>query len=722
MKKSALFHKLNKSTVFKAVLIGFLIVAVEVVCGALIYSSYCGYTYEEVYAEYSHAADGVADSVSSVLGEDYDYSSGEAPALIEDIVGGGYVLYTEARGGEIISGGLLSLEGYLSDYGIDVAATGTFDYDGRTYIFSSSPLGGYYRLGLIDDFTSRRTAIDGLISNMVVYLVIAGVFILAVFIFYVCWAGYRVFTPRHAYKLTVDRDGNITKYNNAFRSDFGAITKVGIDFSAYADGAYNIVSLTGVKGEKTLTFTVDRRDKKFIVRADEIKNATGVIGAASSEDGEITSTGKARASLSKAFDDFSHRGKRTLIGIILIINLTQISALFGKEMALNVQKEVLRKAQEKFKYVYELDFGKVGVAYPDGNDFSSFVSAMAENLAYLSQPIKMEDNLFTAELRSGFAVCDDKMPSLTFDYAMQAAGAALQRCLDTKVADFLVYHEAQKSVYAKYFIKFDIKQMLAEGAFELEYQPQYNIAKGRIDGFEALFRVKKSWNVSVDTFSFITYAERTGAMVQLGDFIFDTGMRFAKQLEEKGASVSLNVSPVQLMQAGFTENFLRIYKKYDLKPGSVCVEITESFLMNNFDETMRKLSILKENGIDIHLDDFGTEYSSLLYIKKLPVSTIKIDKGFVHGVEKDKAGQSIIRFITGIARLIGCNTICEGVETPQEYDMLRVLGCDIVQGWLIGRSMKPDDALRIVDTFDYEAAAAAKNAELAQIKQPKFTD
>lgn len=719
MKKSSFFSKLNKATIFKAVLTGIIIVIVEIICGSLIYNSYVNYVYEEVYAEYEHTVYGVAERARATLGVDADYSSADIQESLRELVDDGYVLYREASGGEVVGDGW-ALSGSLADLGLDVRASGTFTLDDATYIFSSAELGGYYRLGLVDDFTTRQAAIDGLVSNMVAYLIIADIFILTAFIFYVNWAGYRAFTPRHAYKFTVGKDGSITGYNGRFRRDFGAITKIGVDFSKYDNGGYNLINVNGVKGEKTLSFTVDKRDKKLIVRADEIKNSTGAVDSASSEGGEITSTGKAKASLSKAYDDFSHRGKRTLIGIIVITNLNRISALFGKEMALSVQKEVIRKAQEKFKYVYELDFGRIGIAYPDGNSFNAVLSEMGDRLAYLGQPIKIEDNLFSAELRSGFAVCDESMPPHDFGYALQAAEAALQRCIDTKIADFLVYHESQKSVYAKYFIKYDIKQMLTEGAFELEYQPQYDISLGRIDGFEALFRVKKSWSVNVDTFSFITYAERTGAMVQLGDFIFDTGMRFAKQFESKGVSISLNVSPVQLMQAGFTENFLRIFKKYDLKPGSVCVEITESFLMNNFDETLRKLTILKNNGIEIHLDDFGTEYSSLLYIKKLPISAIKIDKEFVGGVAKDKASQAIIRFINNIAKLIGCKTICEGVETPQEYDMLKALGCDTVQGWLIGRSMKPEDALKIIDTFDYEAAAAAKNAQLSQIKQPKF--
>jgi EAL domain-containing protein (putative c-di-GMP-specific phosphodiesterase class I) len=380
-------------------------------------------------------------------------------------------------------------------------------------------------------------------------------------------------------------------------------------------------------------------------------------------------------------------------------------------MALNIQKIVIKKVQEKFLYVYELDLGSIGVIYPDGKKLDNLMSDFEDVFRYISQPIHMEGNLFTVELKSGFALCDASMQQLNFDYGMKAAEAALKRAQETNIADYIIYHESQKKLYTKYFITYDIHQMLSEGAFEMEYQPQYNINEGRIEGFEALFRVKKSWNVNVDTFSFITYAERTGAMLQLGDFIFDTGMAFAKKLEGKNVSVSLNVSPVQLMQAGFTENFLRIYKKYNLKPGSICVEITESFLMTNFQETLKKLEILKKNGITTHLDDFGTEYSSLLYIKTLPISTIKIDKEFVRDVINNKESQAVIKFITNIAQLLNFTTICEGVETPDEFDMLKALGCDTIQGWLISKSLKVDDALKIVDTFDYNKVVAAYNAK-----------
>ena len=715
MGKSKIFRKVDNSTMLKALISALLIIIIEVVCGILILNAYISQVYAEVYAERSEIAADVAEGARTVLGENAEYADESVQLelknyLAGNIHGDGCVLFTEASSGRIVGDGWI-LEGNLGDYGITYSSPCVFEMNGTPYIFSASRLEGAYFIGVVDNFQSRQTEIDGLIANTVVFLIVCGVFVLGVFIFYVNWAGGHMSIAKHCYRFTVDGDNNVVKYNHKFRSDFGSLNQLDFDISKFDNHGYNLITINGANGQKALSFTVNKRaDGKYSVCGDEIKNSVGSTVNVPAAVGASGAAEKVRVSLSGAYNDFIHRGKRTLIGIIYIINLQKIGALFGKDMSLRIQRSLVERAKTKFEFAYELDTGRIGVACPDGQRLNGLVAAMDEVIEYLNQPIKLEDNLFTIETKCGFAMCDANMPSGDFDYAMQAAEAALQRVLDSKVADYLVYHETQKSVYAKYFIKFDVKKMLEDGAFEMEYQPQYNIKEGRIEGFEALLRVKKNWDVSVDTFSFISYAERTGAMVQLGDFIFNTGMSFAKQVEDKNVRVSLNVSPVQLMQAGFTETFLNIYKKHNLKPGSVCVEITESFLMSNFDETLEKLKILKDNGISIHLDDFGTEYSSLLYIKKLPVSSIKIDKGFVQGICKDKTSQAIIKFITNIAKLIDCTTICEGVETTQEFDMLQVLGCDIIQGWLIGRSLPPEKALQIIDTFDYEAVAAAKNA------------
>ncbi|MCM1438704.1 MAG: EAL domain-containing protein [Roseburia sp.] len=711
--------QLNKSSVLKLIIFVALVVLIEVAAGLFIFSQFSSKTYKQEYAAFGQNANTLSEKINSRFGDLIDEKfTGEGGAnLRKDILEqcaessdfDYYIIFRDS--GAIIEKGGFEIAGDKLGYsGLKYNSSGKITVGGVIYVFAPSPIGNSgYRIGCFKDFTERQKIIDNLLGNMVGVLVAAGVLIAADFIVFAYFMGNREKADHFKYKITIDGTGKIVRSNAAFKHEFATTSKIS-EPEKLDKKSLSLVSLSGNAGEKLVAMRINSKPKRSVVYAADIVNADSFI---QSEENiaEFDSDGKTTASLSKVFENFTTKGKRTLLGVLFISNLDRIKTLFGKQMAVDLQRIILKKAKEKFIYAYELDFAYIGITYPDGKKLDNLMADLEDVLRYINSPLKMEDNLFTLDLKSGFAMCDSSMSPLNFEHAYKAAEAARQRVMDTKIADYIVYHESQRKLYEKYFITYDIKQMLAEGAFEMEYQPQYNIKEERIEGFEALFRVKKSWNVNVDTFSFITYAERTGAMVQLGDFIFDTGMQFAKKLEGKNVSVSLNVSPVQLMQAGFTENFLKLYKKYNLKPGSICVEITESFLMTNFTETLKKLDILTAQGINVHLDDFGTEYSSLLYIKKLPISTIKIDKEFVKDVLTSKESQAIIKFITNIAKLLNRTTICEGVETTQEFDMLNYLGCDTIQGWLIGKSMKPDAALEIVDTFDYKKVAAAKNGK-----------
>ncbi len=720
-KKKKFIEQLNKSTVIKVTLVALLIVIIELITGIFVFNQFSSHTYEQDYLSYQKKADSLSVVMSDKFGESLNRLEDDAEILNQlktELSESGefdsYIIFAQAQNGRIIGDDGLLKGNLNADYNLNInagnSAASTVKIDGSIYVFAPSYLGGSnYGIAGLTDYTARTANIKKLQGNVAAMLIVAGVLSVAALIAYAYWNGNRTLHGKYKYKLVIDKSGVIKRANANFKKTFASIAELQ-PASTFDRSCYSLVRLTGTDGEKLVAMRRGVIGKNATVYADDVLNADAFVQAAGTgAGGDLESF----SSLSKVFESFVAKGKRTLLGVMTIANLEQIKTLFGKQMAQDIQKIIVKKVREKFTYVFELDFANIGVTYPDGKKLDILMADLEDIYRYVSTPITMDDNLFTIELKSGFAMCDASMENLSFEYAMKAAEAARQRAIDTKIADYIVYHESQKKLYAKYFITYDIKQMLSEGAFEMEYQPQYNIKQERIEGFEALFRVKKSWNVNVDTFSFITYAERTGAMVQLGDFIFDTGMKFAKRLEGKDISVSLNVSPVQLMQAGFTENFLRLYKKYDLKRGSICVEITESFLMTNFTETLRKLDILTSNGIDVHLDDFGTEYSSLLYIKKLPISTIKIDKEFVKDVLESKGSQAIIRFITSIAKLLNLTTICEGVETTQEFDMLNYLECDTIQGWLIGKSMKPDDALSFAETFDYKKVVAAQKAKKA---------
>lgn len=713
-KKTNFISKLNKNTIFKLVIASAIIIVIYVMCGVFVFNQCASHTYEVDFVGFSQSAERASEQAVEELSP--DLSSLEADESLQSELisfirnnGGAdaVVLFADGGGGTILGeDGIIS--GNLGDFGLTYNAVTRFTLGDKLYVFAPARLGdSVYRAGLIFDYTERQAVIDAMLGNTAAILVVGGILTVCALVGYAYFTGNAMRYGKYKYRLYIDKTGRIKSSNKNFKRSFPSVAV--IPSPARLDKLnYNLVKLSSDDGEKLVAMRVSaKRSGDFDVYAGDISNADSFLFATENNTDEFVT----RNSFSMAYESFTATGKRVLVGEILITNLDSIKTLFGKSAATEIQKTVIKKVREKFTYVFELDFGSLGIIFPDGKKLDNLVSDMDENFRYITTPIKLSDNLFTVELKAGFAMCDDTMEDRSFKYAMRVAEAARQRATDTGIADYVVYHESQKKLYSKYLIEFDIKKMLAEEAFEMEYQPQYNIKEGRIVGFEALFRVKKTWNVNVDTFSFITYAERTGAMVQLGDFIFNEGMKFAKQLEDKNISVSLNVSPVQLMQAGFVENFLKIYKKYGLKRGSVCVEITESFLMTNFMETMKKLEVLRDNGINVHLDDFGTEYSSLLYIKKLPISTIKIDKEFVKDIFVSKESQAVIKFITGIAKLLNISTICEGVETTKEYDMLNYLGCDTVQGWLIGKSMKPDEAIKAAEQFDFKKVVAEYNAK-----------
>lgn len=721
-KKLTDFPQLNKNYIVKFLIFLAVVVVLEVVTAVLIFNQFAAKTYKQEYAAYNNRA----NSLLTVLNE--NYTEADLNALNDDdmqtrVIGfcaanGGFgnyaifVFYDDSPDGVIIRGCAepsVPVGSVLSEVGIRNDGVSVADIGGRSYVFAPVRAGSFgYGIMCISDFTDSQANIDGLRGNVIAILIACGALVAATFMCYAYALLGRERKLLFRYRLRLGKSGRIIRSNKAFRDDFAEISEIAAPEKL--DGKnFTLVPVPLKDGENSLLALRTSGGKSYLkVYGGKVSNASSFIH---SEDNSDLSGGMATASLSNIFESFVAKGKRALLGVLLISNLEQIKTLFGKQMANDIQKIILKKTKEKFVYAYELDFACLGVAYPDGKKLENLMADMEDVFRYINEPIRMDDNLFTLEIKAGFALCDETMEPLNFEHAFKAAEAARQRVLDTKIADYVVYHESQKKLYAKYFITYDIKQMLSENAFEMEYQPQYNIKQARIEGFEALFRVKKSWNVNVDTFSFITYAERTGAMVQLGDFIFDTGMKFAKSVEDKNVSVSLNVSPVQLMQAGFIENFLRIYRKYQLKPGSICVEITESFLMTNFAETLKKLTVLTQQGIKVHLDDFGTEYSSLLYIKKLPISTIKIDKEFVKDVLVSRESQAIIKFITNIAGLLNGTTICEGVETCKEFDMLNYLGCDTIQGWLISKSLKPEAAASFIDTFDYKQVVAAQQAK-----------
>ena len=226
-----------------------------------------------------------------------------------------------------------------------------------------------------------------------------------------------------------------------------------------------------------------------------------------------------------------------------------------------------------------------------------------------------------------------------------------------------------------------ITTALDDRQFELHYQPQIEIANGLVVGSEALLRWYRPSLGLLMPDIIIPLAEKSGTIIRLGRWVIREACR---QLSEWKTTIygsgrmSVNVSPLQLFESGFVEYVKSCLQEHDINSECIELEITESICLKDIDAVNATLRALHDLGIRIALDDFGARYASLLYLLKLPIDTIKIDREIIQ--EPNKKGQAIVQSICRLARDINVTTIAEGVESRDQVDFLSSVGCDLAQG------------------------------------------
>lgn len=235
-----------------------------------------------------------------------------------------------------------------------------------------------------------------------------------------------------------------------------------------------------------------------------------------------------------------------------------------------------------------------------------------------------------------------------------------------------------------------LNKALAEKDFLLYYQPQFDASGRRLRGMEALIRWKDERGRWIKPGDFIPVAEKNGTMVPIGDWVLSQGICMLSKWRKRyggGFIMSLNISVVQFKQTDFVEKLLTLLERYEAPPESVELEITESVLIEDFQEITAKMAALQEYGVRISVDDFGTGFSSLSYLRFLPVNVLKVDKSFINMVTKDKASRIIVEAIVRMAEKLGYETIAEGVEEKEQLSYLKEIGCSYVQGFLLGKPL-----------------------------------
>lgn len=337
------------------------------------------------------------------------------------------------------------------------------------------------------------------------------------------------------------------------------------------------------------------------------------------------------------------------------------------------------------------------IAIYDPNEKYCVDSVYDKVKEFLSKPIRLTDR---SEINITVSVGVAEFPEASND-TLELINCAEVVMIKSKTQgkNMIVYYDSKiiNSFLRDVEIENKLKEAIYNNKLYLNYQPQFNLQTGKMRGVEALIRWRDNDGNFISPDEFIPISEKNGSIIEIGDYVLDECIKTYMDWKRKfdiDMKLSINISSIQYNRTDFVPKVLAAINKYGTNPEDLELEITESVLIDDIDSIVSKMLELKDYGIKVSLDDFGTGFSSLSYLKKLPIDTLKIDKSFIDNVINDDSSRIIIEAIISMSKKLGFCIIAEGVETKEQLDFLKEINCDIVQGFYLG---KPVESYKIED-------------------------
>ena len=338
---------------------------------------------------------------------------------------------------------------------------------------------------------------------------------------------------------------------------------------------------------------------------------------------------------------------------------------------------------------------------PNVGDSDTALTISNRLLTAISKPIEHASTQLSVAASIGIAICPNHGD--TPEALLNHADLAMYKAKRTDGNAVCVYeHKMGENNKRKLSMEAKLRAALANEDLFLMYQPKIDLESGRIVGAEALVRWRDGDTI-IPPDEFIPLAEKTGLILELGDFVTKTAVDQAARWRREGFAldhVAINVSAAQLKQEDFCESILAVATAASIEPSSVNVEITESMLMGQYSSAIKVLEELSSQGFTIAMDDFGTGYSSLSYLKDLPLDVLKIDRSFIADVNESEIEKTIVKGIIQLGQTLGLRIVAEGVETEEQAQYLADIGCDEVQGYLFSPPLPVDEFTELLGRQD----------------------
>jgi diguanylate cyclase (GGDEF)-like protein len=333
------------------------------------------------------------------------------------------------------------------------------------------------------------------------------------------------------------------------------------------------------------------------------------------------------------------------------------------------------------------------------------VEALARRIIdAFAAPFNVDQNVITIGISIGIALGPDHGKAA--DALLVAADLALYSVKVGSRGTYRVFERRMNDdVNSRREIELQLKEALAKGGLDVHYQPIVDLSNYSITGFEALMRWPHPSKGSIPPAKFIPVAEECGLIDALGNWILVEACRQAKQWPAS-MNLSVNVSPIQLAKPEIVATVESVLAATGLEPHRLVLECTETIFIDDSEKMLSTLHKLKQLGVQIALDDFGTGYSSLSYLRRFPFDTVKIDQSFVSDLGASTTSSVIVQAVILITSSLGVKTVAEGIETEEQLHFLKLLGCNEVQGYLLGEPAPAEEIGKLVERRSVRAAAA----------------